>query len=342
MATPLSEINWDNLEGHSMVTAINILQKTFSERSNVAQMTVDDGPDNQFPFANNTPDFGRAGGPYVVGTISLQDDTLVNFARPQSEIDSQLGQNSVSFDPRVTKASFFANHGVADWPELFVANATDVKKLYDMVTSLKKIVFRASTNPDFNQDNYVGYQVEGLDGLTDYSISGNELAGAHSQIWSGPTTLHTPIGGGDIPISIGYTQDSSDIENMTALKGYQKFNRTELVASGFIGVSGEVVSYGGWSIRADNQEGIDWLASQGIDESQDEKALLLPSVNVVVQQEVFEGDLLDTKTYDIEFDVPPRPSPWGVGKTSGAHIVHQWYVEDWDYEGGFEFYTPTP
>ena len=36
--SPLSEINWDDLESQSLVTAMNLLQLAFAERVNMADL----------------------------------------------------------------------------------------------------------------------------------------------------------------------------------------------------------------------------------------------------------------------------------------------------------------
>ena len=72
--SPLAEIDWDNLEGQSLITAVNLLQLAFSERVNMADLI---GPFrflgnnrrvlNMFPFLDNSPDVGKPTWPVMWG-----------------------------------------------------------------------------------------------------------------------------------------------------------------------------------------------------------------------------------------------------------------------------------
>ena len=178
MASPLADIDWTNLDSAELSTAVKLLCKATQERYNIARVEFDGGYfDNPgdpqvfiFPSVDpTTPEYELNDGD-PVEDFSTQVQNLLQdclrFYVDTDKVDAQIGTteagtidiktyNDAADAPGTYDNRLFEKTGYTSWPDLSVYAAAEVKKWYDMVTTLK-VVWRTYVNTSGtpSNDNY--------------------------------------------------------------------------------------------------------------------------------------------------------------------------------------------
>ena len=342
--SPLAQIDWENLENHSLITAVNLLQHTFEERMKIASLINRNHLlptlTGSYPFRDIQGQIGNIGGPFIWRNMFMGSENFTNFGAPRDDVMSEIDAEAYA-GHSMTQSRLFARHGVTEWPTFDTVNSTDIKKLYDMITDLKSIAIQDERQVDVNIHNALRQEWQGA---TDPSFQTAPDTATYNALWTGPESKADAGDNATSALTHFFYQGGGTLEQITAYKVFYVLNRQPLIDSGHLGVPQFVDAYGTIQSRAfSTSGGIEagleaWLDDAGFPVTDDDK------------WEYFDTDVVATNG-EVEYssDIPP-PSPslppvGGIGATSTVTLDrgrNLGLVEYWDYEGGFEFYTPVP
>ena len=366
-ASPLAEIDWDNLQNENLITALNLLELAFSERMNIPLLTncsmgssafVED---DRFPFQNNSPDYGKTGWPAVWGgqIFSLGGaGRILRAYLSETKIADLLGGTTYSrFAPVFDDATMFADLGITEYPSLEVVNATDVKIWYDILTSLKWIYSSFDRDGTVNTEttNYDSTHREGLVDETNaqgpafpYMLTYGDFPVGSAPIGQFPTDEDLLFTGPSAKQSAAITsayfhqayQSTGIINNpptrIQALiaKGYNRFDIADLVATGHTGQPQDFRAYGNMNITS-NDFGVSTAFA-------DYETAYLYQDSVVAQFPT--PTRVNTAGSIYEYEIPfavPAAMPNAIGDFTADFNNRGCSTFDlWDQEDGFIYYTP--
>jgi hypothetical protein len=359
--SPLSEINWDNLEGQSLVTAVNLLQLAFAERVNMASLI---GPFrfngtnrrvlDMFPFFDNSPDVGKPNWPAMWGPHVPRTNWNLVLASylSQTKLNSILGttfpiislrdnQFTMDSDTLITDLGRPLTGNIStEYPRMDIINEENVKFWYDAITSLKHIMvdFSEGGAGSNSSSKFLSSWTEGIytpaRSEIFYGFGGpfppfSQLPTDWSQIWTGPVSKQLVVASSP-NWHVSYDYISSGAAAVRSMNTYSRFDISDFDLLGHGGEPKEVLSYGGYMLNGTGAEAQSWFSSNGITGN---LILQFPNAN----RTVLAGSIIER---NIPLSTPSLPNhdPTIDFNSRSAH----WSFEDWDYDGGFEFFTPTP
>jgi len=162
MASPLADVDWDNLSSAELSTAIFLLCKATQERYNIGRLNFTGNYFNNpgdphlyiFPSEDSTAtQFNlNDGDPLEDWSQDVEDlfDGMIRFYVDTEKTDDQIGTTEGGTPDVKTYADaadapgtydnrLFEVTGYTSWPDLSVYAGAEVKKWYDMITTLKVI-----------------------------------------------------------------------------------------------------------------------------------------------------------------------------------------------------------
>ena len=349
MASPLAEIDWDNLGSANLVTAMNLLELAYSERANMpALVSAFRGgrggwPDiNLYPWLNNNPQYGKDDWPMLWASDDFDDRTL-NAYLSQTKIDNALGTivpgSGFSYSNyKQDEAQIFLDHAITAWPTMDIINPIDVKKWYDIITSLKKICVEYHYH---SGNNYIESYAEGIMkqpinfpqyGQVWYEGGPNppqsQLPTDWALLFTGPQTKQVvsklfPYFNQPLNAYIRMTASRYSIYNT---KGYSRFSNADYVNTGLIGIP-ESIAYGSYNFYQNGA--VDYVHGLG------SQSLEIRQLGAVTRT-ALAGNILERS-----LAVPVMPEPTYSGSTIDFSLDTPYAIyENWDIEGGFIYYTP--
>ena len=364
--SPLSEINWDNLEGQSLITAMNLLQYAFSERVNVAanlgfyrHVGNNTRVLRMFPFFDNSPDVGKPNWPAMWGrqVPNLGWDTALSNYLSNTKLNNILGTsppaigfryNNVQLDQDtlLTDAGItLTGNRATEYPRMDIINTENIKTWYDMITSLKYIFVNgaqggagSNTNSRFLSSYSEGiYDGAAFTSPVKYDGAGSpgfsepfaQLPTDWAQIWSGP--ISKALITNSLPnFRVTYDYQASNRAEVRAINTYSRFDVSDFAAIGHGGEPQEILTYGSFQVGANGAAGQAWAAANGYD---DDTVIQLPrSTRTELAGNIIERNI----------PIPPPTLPSHEPTIDLNVTTNHGTYELWDAEGGFEFYTPTP
>ena len=362
-ASPLAEIDWDNLTsgGYSLVTALNLLEKMFAERMNVptlincASTNTSLVEIDRFPFLSNSPDYGLLTWPATFGPPISALGGVGRIGRcylSETKIADLLGGTTYSlFAPVVDDATIFSDHGITEYPALEIISAVEIKKWYDILSSLKWIYsghsFDNGGSGTFYNSGYRSGQIETPTngGIFYGALDPNPLSQYDTDaalVWTGPTsksvTNTTGSGIGYYRVSYNGTGPVGNATRINAAtaKGFNRYDLSTFVASGHAGSPQGFRAYGHMSVNGSTFGG---GGSGPLEDYRDafefQNSIVYEFSNPTRTN--ITGNIFE---YEITFNTPP-PIPNITGGFSATFNSGGCSTFDlWDQEGGFEFYTP--
>ncbi len=151
-ASPLADVDWNNLEGEDSNTVMNLLQRAFNERLVVAMVnSANTSPVKDFfPFPDdnpsNSPFWGTAGTPslwrwtnWTSPSSQIMDDLCRHYADMTyinaniNTVIGALGDFSDEDNINLTPTKVFNYIGITEWPRVFNPNVTELKQWYDIL-----------------------------------------------------------------------------------------------------------------------------------------------------------------------------------------------------------------
>jgi hypothetical protein len=254
--------------------------------------------------------------------------------------DFTLDQDTLLTDLGVT----LTGNRATEYPRMDIITTENVKFWYDLITSLKCIFVDSAFggagsdgNPNFLSSYSEGiYDGAAFTSAVRYDGAGSpgfsepfaQLPTDWAQLWAGPVSKALIVNSNP-SWYVSYDYQASSRAQVRAINTYSRFDSTDFDASGLTSSPKEVLCYGGYGANA-KADGILWAASNGI--VIDDVIQFPDATRTVLAGNMIERNIpisapsLPTHTPDIDFNL----------KT--AHFT----FENWDYSGGFEFYTPTP
>lgn len=173
-ASPLADVNWNDLTGADSNTVIHVLQSAFNERLVVAMTNTGlsvnqrNAIDNFFPFPDdnpsNTPDWGPIGTPSLwrwtnrsLNTDQIMDRVCQAYADMTfinanintviTDIEFNNGSQGGTIketDLCLTPTKVFNYIGITEWPRVFNPNKTELKQWYDILKLLTHVYMAAA------------------------------------------------------------------------------------------------------------------------------------------------------------------------------------------------------
>lgn len=347
MPSPLEQIDWDNLAGENVALAYKLVQGLYAERVNIANLrgnssTIASNITDKYPFASNSPSFGKVDWPVTWGgaegaTMFRVPLNYVNETKLAAAIGTtgDTGNGFRILDMIWTEAEVFAEHGISDWPDMTIPVAANIKIWYDILTSFKRIVRMYATDTGIVGNSALGDATGILmsDGTEEhYGGAGeppmSQLPTDWGALWAGPTT----VAGGAFPskslvIEFEYFDTTETAEVRSFIQAYEIDNQ-DFVDSGFSGSPLSTEAYGSFNYDGDTPFD-DWASA-----IYDQDEILQMNDPVITDL----GGNVDS--YSIPHDVPAQPPT--TEDIDGDVISQMAIVEDWDGDGGFEYYTPDP
>ena len=346
MASPLAEIDWDNLESANLVTAMNLLELAYSERANMPYLVGYSNlgrrgrPDlNTFPWLNNSPLYGKDNWP-MIWPKNHGFGNLPTYLS-QTKIDNAIGTivpgNGFYYrDYEQDTAQLFLDHNITEWPVMDIINPTDVKKWYDIITSLKKI------GVEYTLQSGVRYIESYAEGIMNYPPTfpqygevwydvtppKSQLPTDWALLYAGPQSKQLVSHGSpyfDQPLKARISMTSGRYIIINT-KGYSRFDNSDYVATGLTGVP-ESEAYGSYNYTQSGA--VDYVHNLG------SQSLEIRALDAVTRT-ALAGNVLERS-----INVPVLPEPIYAG--SDIHFELDTFYgiyENWDVEGGFIYWTP--
>ena len=363
-ASPLAEIDWDNLTsgGYSLVTALNLLERMFAERTTLPTLvntySINSTFIDRFPFLSNSPDYGLPTWPATWGPrIFSLGNILRGYLSETKLINLFAGGAYTQFGATMDEATLFSDFGITEYPRMDVVNAVDVKKWYDILSSLKWL--HSSFDRGAIEDTSF-YDSTYREGLVDESNSGGGTFGNYklvygsfpagsppvaqfitdfNQAWTGPK----PKGLADSPSAYyefdytgaGVVTNPPTQKQALIFKGYQRFDLSTFEATGHGGLSQDYRSVGAMNIVSQDFNGrtdfADYLSA--FQYQHQVFAEFHKPIIVNIGGGVYE--------YGIPFSEPTTlPIDVGIFRATFANAGGCSTFDLWDQEGGFIYYTP--
>ncbi len=365
--SPLAEINWDNLEGQHLITAVNLLQLAFAERMNMAQLIgafriVNNL--NLYPFLDNSPRIGKKNWPVMWGSSvpatnmrailgNYLSETKLNNVLGTSpnngfrELNVRLDQDTLLTDLGVT----LTGNRATEYPRMDIITTENVRFWYDLITSLKYILVdfaHGGAGSNINNHRWLSSYAEGISGdihieffdaITDLRYgpalpNPNPLVNLGPDwdgLWDNSVKVKQLIPNSQPAMKIRYESFgiSSQFADVTAIKTYSRFDTSDYDNTGLGGAPIDIRTYGSYGDQeTSTAPATAWAESNGYFE---DKIIQLPTA----ERNVIAGNIVERS---IPFDVPSNPNVDFVSKTI---LTNHGTYENWDGEGGFQFYTPT-
>ncbi len=370
--SPLSEINWDDLEGQSLITAVNLLQLAFAERVNMADLLgargfspSDRGVLRQFPFADNFPITGKptwpASWPFYK-PIRGWDQALENYLS-QTKLSAILNTThtdiaALRFDDfSQDEDTLLTDLGIpltgnrnTEYPRMDIITTENVKFWYDAITSLKSIfvdqsiggsgsnfnpkflssysegIYRPDGSVEFPKNHFI--QQYDLYYGTIYGPPFAQLPAEWANLWTGREAKQLITG--SLPNwRVKYDYTSAEQPILAAMNTYSRFDTSAFDLLGLSSLPSNIDCYGGYMGGSNKVDGQAWLATNGI---VPDKVIQFPDPS----RDILAGNMVE-RNIPIPAPTLPVDGPDIDFNTRTTHFS----FENWDYDGGFEFYTPT-
>jgi len=370
--SPLSEINWDDLETQSLVTAVNLLQLAFSERVNMANLLgargfgagINTAVLRSYPFHDNSPIEGKTGWPLTWSSYVPRtgwDRALENYLS-QTKLNAIINTtlpfigNLRHDDFTQDQDTLLTDLGIpltgnrnTEYPRMDIITTESIRFWYDAVTSLKSIFVDQSIggagsnfNPKFLSSYSEGiYRPDGsvefpknifmkqydLWYSTIYGPPFAQLPADWASLWTGREAKQLITG--SLPNwSVRYNYTVSGPQ-LSAMNTYSRFDTSNFDLLGLSSVPSNIDCYGGYMDGSTKIDGQAWLATNGI---VPDKVIQFPDPS----RDILAGNMVER---NIPIPAPTLPAD-GPDIDFNTRTTH-FSFENWDYEGGFEFYTPT-
>ena len=363
--SPLAQIDWDNLAGEDSNVVMDLLQRAFNERMQVAYIDAIGGTNTIvartfFPFPDGAPvnDFqwGEPGGlskwslTGLIGSNGLPFMFwLVQSFADMTYINANLGTTNPN-DFTLTEAKVFSYIGITEWPAVDNPNVTDLRAWYDILLLLTHIKLSSA--------DIIKTETEGLyDGFSFinpdlpygkfYDSASTGLAADWAQVYNGPVArAETSPGGwvgspgafsgvgiiGMLPRNFGL----GDYQ-IFHVKPYRTYTNQSLTDSTYSRAPELVVCYGKYKVRRN-------IGFINYNEANTDAYLAL---NDIVEDEIREFPITSVYTAaekEVTIDVGPFTLPPAFSdQVNFAANISKEFFEKWnDPTGatGFEFYTP--
>jgi hypothetical protein len=286
-ASPLAQIDWNNLDGADSNTVMNLLQRAFNERLVVARINTSTAAENTefFPFPDDNPTNSARWGntaslwrwtnwPQFEAT-QIMDDLCRNYADMTyinaniNTVIPLLGGFNDEDNLNLTPTKVFNYIGIADWPRVRNPNKTELKQWYDILKLLTHVYMAdtraggsgGSIGGSLIDNEYSGIYDTGFLSPSDrqYFVSGTpdlgDLATDWASLYGGPTAKTSYIGQSDPLLDVVY--DNSSSYSITALRWYVTINNQDLTDTGYTREPLESKCWGQWDIRIDNRGGFE-------------------------------------------------------------------------------------
>ncbi len=346
MASPLAEIDWDNLESANLVTAMNLLELAYSERTNMAYLVTGALPRRAkidlYPWLNNTPNYGRDDWPMIWSINSDFITSTLSLYLSQTKIDAALGTivSGSGFRDnhyRLDEAQLFVDHGITEYPEMDIINPTDVKKWYDIITSLKKIKAEGAYH---SGRNYIESYAEGI-------MRNPPVSPTYDQVWYG--TIGPPVAQFTTdwallyagpqskqsvssyntyfmqPLGASIRINSTSDKRARITKGYSRFDNADYAATGLTGLP-ESQAYGSYNY---------YQSGAGTYDPGIGTAYEIRELGAVTRSQL-AGNVLERSIDVPDLNEPTFSSPYIDFTLDTLYSIY----ENWDVEGGFIYWTP--
>ena len=401
--SPLADFNWDDLTGENFVTVLKVLCSALQERYNVGIMdfngVIDGHPSlnphptalkNYFPFGNNDPKWMGDTWPLALVNQDINDlldgaatkyfdkdqlDAQIGDSAPQTTAQTQLFYlGSVPQDPAYPNR-LFELAGYTDYPDIKTGSAAELKKLYDLISSLKWVWrphfidwsdFPAGANDtefvgefDLNQ---AGFFVIDPDGADHYGNAGyrdiNTDGGGFSLFQTGHANI--VAGSGD---ALHYMSDQ-DVNTyhldpyyayyfrfrttsngpIPGQRGYHNFlyayHRKDIydwsVARAVIGFTGKPNQFEKYAYL-DQGSGSN-MQHTGFSHTAETENVLRRATPTLVE--------IDADNQTVEFDenlnyatIPASMPPENTESVVQTILINQWMIEHWNHADGFKYHT---
>jgi hypothetical protein len=370
--SPLSEINWDNLEGQSLITAMNLLQLAFSERVNVAanlgfyrHFGNSSRVLRTFPFFDNSPDVGKPNWPAMWGrqVPNLGWDTALANYLSITKLNNVLGTGILGLgfryeDVQLDQDTLLTDVGIpltgnraTEYPRMDIINTENIKIWYDMITSLKYIfVDGARGGAGSNgQSKFLSSYSEGIfkpDGDTEFP--NNPFVGQYFVSYDGvfgppfsqlatdwPQIWTGPRTKRLISGSNPSFKVRYDYQNGSSalVMAMNTYSRFDTSDFDAIGHSGEPQGIRTYGSFNGSPQGAAGQAWMASNGYDRYKIIQLPSAT----RTVLAGNQVERN-----IPIPPPTLPSHEPTIDLSVTTNHGTYELWDAEGGFEFYSPTP
>ena len=364
-ASPLADIDWDNLTGAESNLAMGLLQRAFNERLVVARINSrqhDPEIINFYPFPDDNPTNDATWG--KTGTASawhwsLWKDRFAAFgglaisrlcyhyadiqyinANINTVIPALQGQFSED-NLNLSPAKVFAYIGITDWPAMVNPNAIEIKQWYDILCLFTHVFTsdsaqgRGAISGTLVKKEwsgiFAGTSGTGFPGTTTYIDGGSpsipDLTTDWAQLYTGPRVRE--LMSNSEPINDTYVDASLSVSgilyDIIAARRYITINNQDLTDTGYTRVPKETVCWGQWETSGDAT----YLANNGI---VDLKLISFSCTSVRTAATV------EYQATDAPFSLPSFS-----GGDEFRADKHMRFFDNWnDPTGatGFQFYTP--
>ena len=360
-ASPLEDIDWNNLDGAESNLAMGLLQRAFNERWVVARINSrQDDPEiiNFYPFPDDNPtndatwgktgtasawhwtkwenEFGGSAIAFLCRYYADIQFINANINTVIPEVGGLFSESNINLSP----AKVFAYIGIADWPAVVNPNAIELKQWYDILCLFTHLFTSDSAQGNGNISGtlvkkewsgiFAGTSGTGFPTTFRYIDGGSpsipDLTTDWAQLYTGPRVRELmnnsePVNGRYVFASISVTI----FYNITAVRRYITINNQDLTDTGYTRVPLETVCWGQWETTGDAT----YLANNGIVDLK----LISFSCTSVRTAATVEYQATDT----------PFSLPSFSGGDEFSARKHMRFFDNWnDPTGtvGFQFYTP--
>lgn len=279
-ASPLAQIDWNNLEGADANTVMNLLQRAFNERLVVARINTSTGVFNTqfFPFPDdnptNTSRWGNTASLWRWTTwggvnTPVMDDLCRNYA-DMTFINANIntvvdiigfGGSGGEDDLNLTQEKVFNYIGITEWPRVRNPNNTALKQWYDILLLFTHVyasvigeaggqngvISGTMINRDFT--GIINPVVAGINPViyfdTFFTPLISEIPTDWAELYTGPDTA-----------SLGFTQGlyiSASVigveYHILAMNSITTINNQDLTDTGYTRAPKETVCFGQWRIN---------------------------------------------------------------------------------------------
>lgn len=395
----LADIDWTDLDSAEMTTAIKVLLIACQERHNIAFMDFAGdffGPiptPNVFPFADNDPIYTLFDGdPFVnpSGEVeALLSKSLIHYLDVDKlddyvgTTDTDTGVNSVKLQtyndaadaPGTYDNRLFEKTGYTSWPDLSVCAPEEVKKLYDMVTTLKVVIrpyvnvgpgtpindnefifdgeFDPAQSTGFVVDetgaDYYGGNTRGEGGnavgtatpYTDFKTGNSNLFASGSTNWQTGDTGTEPDYNDPYKFNMGRLGGGNYWAWQRSARWTYSVDWTDIINN--LGITGRPIDY---DSSIDKIETLTEDYPTGHD-----TAITTPAaVNVIYHRDVTISTVSNVDELEVDDQLGNATLPTNITDIAAGEEIdvlisiaidgRRRFYENWDGEGGFDSYTP--
>ena len=391
----LADIDWTDLDSAEMTTAIKVLLIACQERHNIAFMDFTGtfpGPTPSpdiFPFADNDPIFTLSeGDPFLnpSGFVeSLLSKSLIHYA-DLDKLDDYVGTtdtgsvalqtyNDAADAPGTYDNRLFEKTGYTSWPDLSVGAPEEVKKLYDMVTTLKVVIrqyvnvgsetpindnefifdgeFDPAQSTGFGIDetgaDYYGGNTRGEGGnavaattpYTDFKTGNSNLFASGSTSWTTGDSGTEPEQTEPYTFNMGRLAGGNYWAWQRSARWTYSVDWTDIIDN--LGITGRPVDY---------DSSIDKIASliETFPVGHDTAITTPAAVNVIYHRDVTISTVSNVDELEIDDQLGNATLPTNITDIAAGEEIdvlvsiategRRLFYENWDGEGGFDSFTP--